>query len=77
VFVHRASLLAQASAMARSVTISVSPRAVEYAPLLAMAERVRDRMRAAALAPADLLDVHDFISFTLRAAAVKAIAAAR
>jgi hypothetical protein len=75
--VHRATFVAQASAMELRPRIAVSPSGTDYAPLLAMAERLRSHLTALECAPADLLDVHDFIVLTLGAAASKAIAARR
>jgi hypothetical protein len=77
VCVHRASFIAQASAMELRPRLTQAPRGVEYAPLLAMAQQVRAHLDTAGSRPADLLDVHDFILFTLRPAAVREIAARR
>jgi hypothetical protein len=77
VCVHRASFIIQATAMELRPRLAQAPRGVEYAPLLAMAEQVRAHLRAAGSSPADLLDVHDFILFTLRPAAVREMAASR
>jgi len=49
----------------------------EYESALAVARRVRDRLREEGLQPADMLDVYDFMWLTLRPKARKAIAARR
>jgi hypothetical protein len=75
--VHRPSFVAQATAMGLRPRVAVSPSGNDYAPLLAIAERVRAHLTASECAPADLLDVHDFMLLTLGAAAAKEIAARR
>lgn len=75
VCVHRASFVAQAAELGLRPRVAATPSGSDYAPLLAMAERVRARLVALECAPADLLDVHDFMVLTLTAAAVKEMAA--
>jgi len=75
--VQRASFVAQASAMEMRPRVAVSPNGTEYAPLLAIAERVRSHLTAKECPPADLLDVHDFMALTLSSGAAKEIAALR
>ena len=75
--VHRASFVAQATAMELRPRVAVSPTGTEYAPLLAMAERVRAHLTANGCAPADLLDVYDFMVLTLSSGAAREIAASR
>lgn len=77
VCVHRASFLAQAASFAPHIRVAVSPAGVDYGPLLAMATRVRARLDEKSCSPADFLDVHDFMLLTLRAEAVREIAARR
>ena len=75
--VHRASFIAQAPAMELRPRVAVSPTGTEYAPLLAMAERLREHLTSVECVPADLFDVHDFMALTLSAAAAREIAARR
>lgn len=75
VCVQRTSFLAQAASVAPRLKVGVSPSGSEYPPLRDMAQGVRERLEVAA-SPGDLLDVGDFISFTLSAAARKDVAAA-
>lgn len=76
VCVHRTSFLAQAASVAPRLRVPASPSGVDYTRLLAMAESVREALKAAS-SPGDLLDVGDFISFTLGAQACKEMSAAR
>ena len=66
VCVNRASFLAQATSMAPRLRVTATPTGTDYGPLLAMSKSVRDRLEAVSSSPADLLDVHDFMVFTLR-----------
>jgi hypothetical protein len=75
VCVHRASFLAQAVSVAPQVKLAMAPSGLDYAPLLAMTERVRVALSEAGTAPADYLDVYDFVAFTLRPAACREMAA--
>jgi hypothetical protein len=74
VCVDRASFLMQAASIAPRLRVPASPTGAEYAPLLAMAESVRERLKNES-SPGDLLDVRDFIAFTMSSGACKAIAA--
>lgn len=60
----------QARWMAPALTYDPSPSGALYAHLLAMAEAVRNRLAQAGHPPGDLLDVHDFMVWTLRPGAI-------
>jgi hypothetical protein len=76
VCVQRTSFVAQAASVAPHLEVGLSPGGADYPPLLDMAQGVRERLEVAH-SPGDLLDVADFISFTLSAAARKDSAVAR
>jgi hypothetical protein len=75
--VRATALRAQASSMAPRLRLSATPHPSLYDRALSMAIRVRDRLTEREQPPADLLDVHDFIRFTLSPRARKAILAER
>lgn len=67
----------QAAWMAPRLEHSRRPDGATYERYLAMVQSVQKRLDEAGVAPADLLDVHDFIYETLRPAARRALAARR
>ncbi|MCZ7681830.1 MAG: hypothetical protein M5U28_24775 [Sandaracinaceae bacterium] len=60
----------QARWMAPSLAYDAAPSGALYAHLKSMAEAVRDRLAQAGHPPRDLLDVHDFMVWTLRPGAI-------
>ncbi len=75
VAVRYSSFTAQGEQMVPPYAPGRFASASRYQGALAVAQQVRDRLRAHGLEPADLFDVHDFMSVTLRADALRAIAA--
>jgi hypothetical protein len=77
VCIHRTSFAAQKAALELRSGVSQSPSGPEYGRLLAMARSIRIHLDEVGCSPADFLDVHDFILFTLGAGARQAITARR
>jgi hypothetical protein len=61
----------QASVLEPSLIVPAKPDGWVYHRLLGLVGRVRDLLANASIPPADLMDVFDFISVTLRPSARK------
>lgn len=77
VCVRKTAFAAQALSLAPRLQLGDRPSQLLYQRALAMAVRVTERARARDIAPTDLLDVHDFIRFSLSPRARAAILARR
>ncbi|TVR65182.1 MAG: hypothetical protein EA422_04840 [Gemmatimonadales bacterium] len=71
VAVRRSAFIRQAGSIAPTGLYSRRPTVVSYLSFRRVAIGVRKRLEAAALPPADMLDVHDFIWTTLRKSALE------
>jgi hypothetical protein len=77
VCVRATSFRAQAISLSPRLQLGDTPSHRQYQRMLAMAKRVQGRAVDRELPPADLLDVHDFIRFTLSTKARTAMLARR
>jgi hypothetical protein len=69
VCVHPAVLRQQLKAIGSPSTVAARPTSAVYARLLAVARAISKKLTAQGEVPRDLLDVHDFMRVTLKAAA--------